>query len=117
MTTEALQQRIELLERKLKREKTARIQAETLLEEKSLSLYQLNKELSEAYNTLKKQEIQIIQQEKIELRDVMDKDKRNALYDLFEDNYEGGSLTPLKDLAGDDFTWDELKLYQASLMV
>ena len=59
----------------------------------------------------------LIQQEKIELRDVMDKEKRNALYDLFEDNYEGGSLTPLKDLAGDDFTWDELKLYQASLMI
>jgi hypothetical protein len=47
----------------------------------------------------------------------MDKEKRNALYDLFEDHYEGGSLTPLKDLAGDEFTWDELKLYQASLML
>ena len=59
----------------------------------------------------------LIQQEKIELRDVMDKEKRNALYDLFQDNYEGGSLTPLKDMVGDDFTWDELKLYQASLLV
>jgi hypothetical protein len=59
----------------------------------------------------------LIQQEKIELRDVMDKEKRNALNDLFEDNYEGGSLTPLKDIAGDQFTWDELKLYQASLMM
>jgi len=59
----------------------------------------------------------LIQQEKIELRDVMSQKKRNALYDLFEDNYEGGSLTPLKNLVGDDFTWDELKLYQASLLV
>ncbi|GAB5417236.1 MAG: helix-turn-helix domain-containing protein [Crocinitomicaceae bacterium] len=59
----------------------------------------------------------LIQQEKVELHEVMDKEKRNALYDLFEDNYEGGSLSPLKDLAGDQFTWDELKLYQASLML
>jgi hypothetical protein len=59
----------------------------------------------------------LIQQEKIELREVMDKEKRNALSDLFEDNYEGGSLTPLKDIVSDDYTWDELKLYQASLMV
>jgi len=59
----------------------------------------------------------LIQQEKIELRDVMNKEMRNALYDLFEDHYEGGSLTPLKDHVGDDYTWDELKLYQASLLV
>lgn len=59
----------------------------------------------------------LIQEEKIELRDVMDKDKRNALYDLFEEHYEGGSLTPLKSLVGEDFSWDELKLYQASLLV
>ncbi len=59
----------------------------------------------------------LLQQEKIELRDVMDKEKRNALYDLFEDHYEGGSLTPLKEHVGDDFTWDELKLYRASLLV
>ncbi|MCR9171168.1 MAG: AAA family ATPase [bacterium] len=59
----------------------------------------------------------LIQQEKIELRDVMDKEMRNALYDLFEDHYEGGSLSPLKDLVGDKYTWDELKLYQASLLI
>ncbi|XOV66146.1 MAG: helix-turn-helix domain-containing protein [Fluviicola sp.] len=59
----------------------------------------------------------LIQQEKIELRDVMDKEKRNALYDLFEDHYEGGSLTPLKEQVGDQYTWDELKLYQASLLI
>lgn len=59
----------------------------------------------------------LLQLEKIDLQEIMSKEKRNALYDLFEDHYEGGSLTPLKDLVGDKFTWDELKLYQASLMI
>jgi hypothetical protein len=48
---------------------------------------------------------------------VIDKEKRNALCDLFEDHYEGGSLTPLKEQVGDKYTWDELKLYQASLLI
>ncbi|KMT66502.1 sensor histidine kinase [Catenovulum maritimum] len=65
MTTEDLQKRIALLERKLVREKTARAEAENLLEDKARSLFQLNKELTEAYDTLKKQEVQIIQQEKM----------------------------------------------------
>jgi len=59
----------------------------------------------------------LIQQEKLELSDVMESKKRNALYDLFDEHYEGGSLTSLKDLVGEDYTWDELKLYQASLLV
>ena len=40
----------------------------------------------------------------------------SALFDLFED-YEGGSLTPIKEMVGAKFTWDEIKLYQASLLI
>lgn len=58
----------------------------------------------------------LIKLEKIDLSDVMDSDKRNALSDLF-DAYDGGSMTGLKELAGDDFSWDELRLYQASLLI
>ena len=53
---------------------------------------------------------------KIDLKDVMDAKMISALYDLFEE-YDGGSMTPLKEIAGNKFTWDELKLYQASLLV
>jgi hypothetical protein len=81
------------------------------------SIAEIAKERQLSVGTISTHCARLIQQEKIELRDVMDKEKRNALYDLFEDHYEGGSLTPLKDLAGDEFTWDELKLYQASLML
>ena len=58
----------------------------------------------------------LIQLEKMELRDVMDAETRNALSDLFDD-YEGGSMSGLKEKVGNKFTWDELKLYQASLLV
>ena len=44
--------------------------------------------------------------------------KINQLYDTvdFFDEYDGESLSELKEKAGDDFTWEELKLYRASLM-
>ena len=58
----------------------------------------------------------LIKMEKIDLKDVMDGKKISALFDLFEE-YDGGSMTPLKEIAGNKFTWDELKLYQASLLV
>lgn len=58
----------------------------------------------------------LIKLEKLELSDVMPSEKRNKLSDLFDD-YDGGSLTPLKEQVGNGFTWDDLKLYQASLLV
>ncbi|HIP31193.1 MAG TPA: helicase [Crocinitomicaceae bacterium] len=58
----------------------------------------------------------LIQQEKLELTQVMDSKMISALFDLFEE-YDGGSLSPLKEQVGGKFSWDELKLYQASLLV
>ena len=54
--------------------------------------------------------------EKIELRDLLESKRINQLSDVFDD-YEGGSLTDLKEKVGRKFTWDELKLYRASLIV
>ena len=64
-TVEQLEQKVAALERKLAREKQGRAHAENLLEDKARTLYFLNEELSTAYETLKKQEIQIVQQEKL----------------------------------------------------
>ncbi len=58
----------------------------------------------------------LISLEKLELDEVLEIDRINALYEVFE-KYNGMSLTPLKELVGDDFTWEELKLYQASLII
>lgn len=60
--------------------------------------------------------IRLIRLEKLELDEVLERDRINALSDIF-DQYDGMSLTPLKEKVGDDFTWEELKLYQASLIV
>lgn len=59
--------------------------------------------------------VRLIKNEKLELSDVMETEKINALHALF-DEYEGGSLTPIKESAGDIYSWDEIKLFQASLL-
>ncbi len=100
---------------KKSKKSTYEITKELVREGKSIEEIARERQLSSG--TISTHCARLIQQEKIELRDVMDKEKRNALYDLFEENYEGGSLSSLKEMVGDEFTWDELKLYQASLMV
>lgn len=60
--------------------------------------------------------VRLIRTEKIELHEVMESKKINQLYDAFEE-FEGSSLTPLKEKHGDKFTWDDLKLYHASLLI
>lgn len=57
----------------------------------------------------------LIKAEKLELIDVMDEKRISQLADYFGD-YEGSSLTPLKEKLGNKVTWDELKLYQASTL-
>lgn len=59
----------------------------------------------------------LVKGEKIDLHEVMEQEKINSLYVLFDEHYEGGSLTPLKEVVGESFSWDELKLYQASLLI
>ena len=50
----------------------------------------------------------------IQLADVMATERISELADIFE-GYTELSLTPLKEKVGDAFSWDELKLYRASL--
>ncbi|OFZ66833.1 MAG: helicase [Bacteroidetes bacterium RIFCSPHIGHO2_02_FULL_44_7] len=56
----------------------------------------------------------LIKDEKLELHHVLPSKKIAELAELFR-NYEGGSLSPLKDSS--KFSWDELKLYQSSLLI
>ena len=67
-------------------------------------------------NTVYTHLARLIQLEKIELSDVLDSSRISKLYDLFEEN-DGLSITDLKAKAGNKFTWEELKLYRASLII
>jgi len=60
--------------------------------------------------------VRLIRLEKLELDEVLEKDRIAALSEIFG-QYDGMSLTPLKEKVGEDFTWEELKLYQASLII
>lgn len=60
--------------------------------------------------------VRLIRLEKLELDEVLECDRINEIAAIFDD-YDGMSLTPLKEKVGDDFSWEELKLYQASLII
>jgi len=56
----------------------------------------------------------LIEAGKIQLEDVLPEDKIQELSEAFS-GYTEASLIPLKDRFGDKFTWDELKMFKASL--
>ncbi|KRD62851.1 helicase [Flavobacterium sp. Root935] len=58
--------------------------------------------------------IRLIQAKKIEITDVLPYDKILALREAFE-FYQEESLSGLKEKHGDEFTWDELKMFKASI--
>ncbi|KAF2506621.1 helix-turn-helix domain-containing protein [Flavobacterium foetidum] len=58
--------------------------------------------------------VKLIQAKKIEITDVLPYEKILALREAFE-FYQEESLSPLKEKYGDEFTWDELKMFKASL--
>jgi hypothetical protein len=57
----------------------------------------------------------LIKQELIEIEQVLSPERLAALQTAFE-GYAEESLTPLKEKYGNEFSWDELKLYRASLL-
>ncbi|MCV2485614.1 helix-turn-helix domain-containing protein [Flavobacterium sp. SH_e] len=58
--------------------------------------------------------VRLIQAKKIEITDVLPYDKILALREAFQ-FYQEESLSPLKEKYGDEFTWDELKMFKASI--
>ena len=56
----------------------------------------------------------LIQMETVELADILPEDKIVALAAAFK-NFKGESLGELKEKHGDAFSWDELRLFKASL--
>lgn len=58
---------------------------------------------------------QLIKAEKIELHEVMSAGRIKEIKEAFS-GFEGDSLTPVKEKYGDEFSWDELRLYKTSLL-
>ena len=56
----------------------------------------------------------LIENQNISISDVLPEDRINELAKAF-DGYSEDSLNPMKEKYGDTFTWDELKLFKASL--
>lgn len=56
----------------------------------------------------------LIEIKAININDVLPEDKISALQQAFE-GYQEVSLSPLKEKYGEAFTWDELKMFRASL--
>ncbi|MEJ6615893.1 MAG: helix-turn-helix domain-containing protein [Crocinitomicaceae bacterium] len=77
---------------------------------------QISKERQLGETTIYGHCVRLIRLEKLALDEVLERDRISALSDVF-DQYDGMSLTPLKEKVGNDFTWEELKLYQASLII
>ena len=58
--------------------------------------------------------VKLIQAKKVDISDVLPYDKILALRDAFE-FYQEESLNGLKEKHGDEFSWDELKMFKASI--
>ncbi|WP_343696141.1 helix-turn-helix domain-containing protein [Flavobacterium sp.] len=56
----------------------------------------------------------LIQEKKVDIADVLPYDKILALREAFE-FYQEETLSPLKEKYGDEFTWDELRMFKASI--
>jgi hypothetical protein len=91
--------------------------------EVTLELIQENKSIAEvaaarvmSEGTITSHIVKLIKMGQLNLSEVLSKERINQLEDIF-DGYNELSLSPLKERVGDDFTWDELKLYRASLEV
>lgn len=93
---------------------TFMVTLDLLHEGKSISEIARIRQLSE--KTINGHLITLIKAEEIELSDIMSNERISELEDMFEDYHEL-SLTPLKEKLGDAVSWEELKLYKASLII
>ena len=80
----------------------------------NLSIYEIAKHRKLTPQTIYNHFTKLIQMEIVQLSDILPEDKISDLKAAFKD-FKGESLGELKEIHGDKFTWDELRLYKASL--
>jgi len=90
--------------------------------EKTLELFEKGwspEEIAERRNvtdkTIYRHLAKLIQDEKVEVEEVLDQKVLGQLREIFGNEIEG-SLTEAKEKAGNKISWEELKIYHASLL-
>ena len=91
---------------------TYQITYDLWLEKKSIEVIASERKLT--VNTIQGHMARLIEEEKVSITDIMNSKKIKALETLFSD-FEGGSLSEMKEKAGDKFSFGELRIYKASL--
>jgi GTPase SAR1 family protein len=64
--------------------------------------------------TIESHLVKLIQSKKVNVQDILSQDKIKELREAFK-HYKEESLTAMKDQFGDKYSWDELRMYKASL--
>ncbi len=82
--------------------------------QQNLTIKEIAKERKLTAQTISTHLAKLIAIKQISIRDVLPEDKIIALARAFV-GYDQETLNPLKEKYGDEFTWDELKLFKASL--
>lgn len=91
---------------------TYQITYELWLEKKSMEDIAAERKLT--VNTIQGHMARLIEEEKISITEVLDDEKIRTLEHLFTD-FKGGSLNEMKEKAGVNFSFGELRIYKASL--
>lgn len=99
--------------KKKKEPKKATIEETLELWKQNLSIHEIAKQRKLTPGTIFSHFTKLIQMEVIQLHDILPDDKIAALREAFYD-FKGESLGELKEIHGDKFSWDELKLFKAS---
>jgi uncharacterized protein YpbB len=99
---------------KIKEPKKATIEITLEFWMQGLSIPDIAKQRKLTSSTIFNHFTKLIQLETVELADILPEDKINSLAVAFKD-FTGESLGELKEIHADKFSWDELRLFKASL--
>ncbi|MBF6608701.1 MAG: helix-turn-helix domain-containing protein [Flavobacterium sp.] len=102
--------------KKSKEPKKSTVQLTYEMWQKEMSIKEIAAERKLTTQTICNHIAKLIQSNNIAISDVLPADKIANLQEAF-DGYDADSLNGLKEKYGDEFTWNELKLYKASLTI
>ncbi|WP_445713736.1 helix-turn-helix domain-containing protein [Flavobacterium sp.] len=100
--------------KKTKEPKKSTIEETLELWKQNVSIYEIAKQRKLTPQTIYNHFTKLIQMEIVQLSDILPEDKISDLKLAFKE-FKGESLGELKEIHGDKFSWDELRLYKASL--
>ncbi|WP_442787101.1 helix-turn-helix domain-containing protein [Flavobacterium suncheonense] len=100
--------------KKTKEPKKSTIEETLELWRQNLTIHEIAKQRKLTPGTIFSHFTKLIQLEALQLSDILPDDKIEELRLVFKE-YKGESLGELKEIHGDKFTWDELRLYKATL--